>query len=87
MAEHEKSERDTLFLRSAEQLYEALAQNVVNTQRKRFSEMDAFKQEQHTIIARFAYDLVLHTAKSLTTFEGAELEYVAAQVPDLTEWP
>ncbi|SRR6266487_2785416 len=50
------NERDTKFLGFAKLLYEELARNVVASD-KGLSDVEAFKQEQHTIIAQRAYDL------------------------------
>jgi len=91
MAENEKSERDTHFLGFAEHVYEALAQNVLRTKHRRLSEIEAFKQEQHTIIAQFAYDLVTYALEemnpiSLQSYETTG-EIIAKEIPDLTALP
>jgi hypothetical protein len=82
------SERDTHFLNAAKLLYEKLAQNVVSSD-KGLSDVEAFKQEQHTIIAQFAYDLVAHAIDSSS--DWVPLDWTVAetisQIPDLTSWP
>ena len=90
MAENEKSERDTHFLGFAEHVYEALAQNVLFSKHRRLSEIEAFKQEQHTIIAQFAYDLVehvlSHTGLDTHPYHPSNA-WRAEDIPDLTTLP
>ena len=92
MAENENSERNTHFLGFAEQVYEALAQNVVFSKHRRLSEIEVFKQEQHTIIAQFAYDLVeyslMEVPPSLMLYQTQpEVALAIKNIPDLTNWP
>lgn len=83
-----RQQRKTQFLGFAKALYEELARNVLNTPHKELSQLEAFKQEQYTIIARRAYDLAkeaFYTAKSDCTdcYEGLDLK----DVSDLVEFP
>lgn len=50
-------ERDEHFTKWATAVYKRLAQNVVQSTH-RLADLEAFKQEQHRILARAAYDLV-----------------------------
>ena len=87
MAENENSERNTHFLGFAEQVYEALAQNVVLSKHRRLSEIEVFKQEQHTIIAQFAYDLAVH---AICAYDETPRDFaieMIEHIPDLTNWP
>ena len=84
--------RDTHFYNAATFLYEKLAKNVMDSE-KGLSDVEAFKQEQYTIIAQFAYDLTMYNLKSFIdgVFGGTALydpeEIIRDYIPDLTQWP
>ena len=76
------TERDTHFYNAATFLYEKLAKNVMASE-KGLSDVEAFKQEQYTIIAQFAYDLVEHTLEN----SNNEITFYPEDIPDLKQWP
>ncbi len=73
---NENSERDTHFQGFAKLLYQELAQHTMSEFNQPMDTVK-FMQEQRTIIARRAYDLMDHIM----------LYAPAAKVPDFTEWP
>ena len=82
------TERDTHFLGSAEKLYEKLVQNATSSE-KGLSDVEAFKQEQHTIIAQYAYDLVYFSFRELRHELSEVYDPLDAlhDTPDLDAWP
>ena len=81
------TERDTHFLGSAEKLYEKLVQNAASSE-KGLSDVEAFKQEQHTIIAQFAYDLTVHLFKQVATpYTPGGVQGYIHMLRDMTVWP
>lgn len=56
--------RSEQFKQWAKVVYEMLAQNVLFTKHQSVSEIEAFKQEQETILARAGYALVEHSIEN-----------------------